>query len=762
MDISQKIVSNIPWEELPPEDKEVFNNDLQEFEKHVILISFRFQLRFTDNLIRKVITNEKKYYQQLIAYSVNQLMVYPYHLQDKIARGLNITSFAYYRTIVKNILIAEKSYDSIPNFTAADCVRLLGIGRNQFIDLLNTYKGLQAQNGRENATNEIDKHMPTMPLDVEIKPWYQVNTGLIPVSVYELSTDIEKKCIDAIIDNQDTNKFFKADNQDSETILQDLHKRDLVFFTVPVEDDDRFDVPTLDNFVMNRVSGDQLETTMYKVFVSVDRTSSVKELADDLCITSHLVRQALSLFCRLGFATKYDKYNRKISRLSLENDRSMQKRKIAFLFDSTLTAYLMMGNLSFSLKKHAVTMFEVGRLTNESLSSFLEELNNLSNNCEGEARIYYNHAINLRRVIEFLRRKVEEYNYFGLDLIRVESLLNLDEATRTRILSKHYSLLISMGQVTYEDRQVFSNNWPLNLGPAAPELNSPWFKFYTAYLSASKLTLPTMFLPRGCKLCHLPSVLLDYTRFLVTSWGHDPAIMTATTMLYSVNELLKTGPVFLQAHDQTKLDSKMVCQFIPLPVSELLLDRIQAPQNDDLSPLLTLLRNLHQKIPVHRTCGYITLIPQQEVPEETVVEEALEIDPKDYQLETSFVMPDYSILDLSDEESFTKKPEIELQFSSLNFGVPLFDTNLCQSVLDQMTSAGNNLFEPEIQREAKASVALLLEDFQKFLKMCRAQYIDTSHLRPQVINNDPIYKTTYWPLPTRPLLISEGRIIEWI
>lgn len=115
----------------------------------------------------------------------------------------------------------------------------------------------------------------------------------------------------------------------------------------------------------------------------------------------------------------------------------------------------MMGNLSPGLKNHAVTMFEVGKLCEESLDSFLAELEQVSLlDAEGEGDVsrYFAHAVILRSTICSLRHLLPG----GLDLLRLECLEGLDQQTRDRVLEKKYKFIIAASPLTASLSHTFS------------------------------------------------------------------------------------------------------------------------------------------------------------------------------------------------------------------------------------------------------------------------------------------------------------------
>lgn len=86
--------------------------------------------------------------------------------------------------------------------------------------------------------------------------------------------------------------------------LFSFYRKGLIYLDVPISGEDKICIPPLKNFVMNRVSGDYFENLLYKIFVSADEHMTISELAQMLQINLDTVKQAVSLFCRLGFAKK--------------------------------------------------------------------------------------------------------------------------------------------------------------------------------------------------------------------------------------------------------------------------------------------------------------------------------------------------------------------------------------------------------------------------------------------------------------------------
>lgn len=51
--------------------------------------------------VKHVKKDERKYYEELLKYSRDHLMLYPYHLSDIMVKGLRITPFSYYTGIME-------------------------------------------------------------------------------------------------------------------------------------------------------------------------------------------------------------------------------------------------------------------------------------------------------------------------------------------------------------------------------------------------------------------------------------------------------------------------------------------------------------------------------------------------------------------------------------------------------------------------------------------------------------------------------------
>ena len=165
----EKRPTAVQWEVLPPALRARLGSEaawLRALRAH----SLGLQLPWSSALG----VEEKEYLAELLKASRERLLLYPYHLARRLAACWPAeTPFRYYREMLFEMLRSERSYDTIPNFTAADAARLLRVGRNEFLHALNECRSKGWLWKRRRGL--IMKQLPSAPPpDLPLEDWWVV------------------------------------------------------------------------------------------------------------------------------------------------------------------------------------------------------------------------------------------------------------------------------------------------------------------------------------------------------------------------------------------------------------------------------------------------------------------------------------------------------------------------------------------------------------------------------------------------------------
>ncbi|CAA7030662.1 unnamed protein product [Microthlaspi erraticum] len=424
--ISKAVREECPWENLPKRLQSILGSK-DEWHRRVIEHCIKKRLLWNTCFACKV-CKEGEYYEDMMRYLRKTLALFPYHLAEYVCRVMRISPFRYYCDMIFEVMRNEQPYDSIPNFSAADAFRLTGIGRNEFIDIMNKCRSKKIM-WKLNKSIAKD-FLPTQPVDFPIDPWWGVCLVNFTIEEFKKLSEDEMATIDKIC-KEEANAYILSDPE----VIKGLYRRGLVYFDVPVYQDDRFKVSKLEGFISNREQSyeDPIEELLYAVFVVSNENSTVAELASTLQADLAQLQAAASFVCRLGWAVKlidpasvlHDKIMPGSPRalLSDEEDTSADGEaaqhgdhigaessgsrsshvRVAFIVDANITSYLMMGSVSPGLKSHAVTLYEAGKLGHTSIPDLCQDLSTLEGaKFEGELQEFANHAFSLRAVLECL------------------------------------------------------------------------------------------------------------------------------------------------------------------------------------------------------------------------------------------------------------------------------------------------------------------------------------------------------------------------
>lgn len=355
-------------------------------------------------------------------------------------------------------------------------------------------------------------------------------------------------------------------------------------------------------------------------------------------------------------------------------------------------------------------MFEAGKLIDESLDSLLYELNQINDanlDEQGfEAEKYFLHAILLCKTILFLRNNPklnldqnpnDQFNGLGLDLIRCESLLNLEEEISQKFLHKNYSILFSLCPLSNETKII--NTYSLNygvphFGSSSSLINSIWFKLFL--YERTKFGPPSLFLTKGYRLLVFPiEIFGDFDNILITPMNKDSLVVNIGNALELINDYLQYSPLLIQGYsnnnqffntnnsnnnslnqdDNHVTNEQEDIKYIPLP----LMNKVT---KEDSASILKMqnhpaIERLNKFLNLELCCGFIRLIQH-----------------KSFNTIHSYhyLYGQSSSTDEQDEQLEEKKDEfceLDALFSDWTlldccFGIPLFDRQLNKMICDNV------------------------------------------------------------------------------
>ncbi|KAL3504790.1 hypothetical protein ACH5RR_034631 [Cinchona calisaya] len=459
--IIKAIKEECAWDNLPKRLQATLNSR-EEWHRRVIDHCIKKRLLWNACFARKV-CKEGEYYEEMMRYMRRNLALFPYHLSDYVCRVMRLSPFKYYCEMIFEVMKNEQPYDSIPNFSAADALRLTGIGRNEFIDIMNKCRSKKIM---WKLNKSIAKELlPTQPVDFTIEPWWGVCLVNFTLEEFKKLSEEEMATIDKIC-KEEANAFILFDPE----IVKGFYRQGLVYFDVPVFPDDRFKVSRLEGFVSNREQSyeDPIEELLYAVFVVSNENSTVAELAATLQADLSQLQAAASFVCRLGWAEKLidpasilqdsnlpgspkillsDEEDGSLASMgsaNMSSDGSALPQgevlwtensiptsgyaRVAFVVDANITSYLMMGSVSPGLKSHAVTLYEAGKLGHACIVDLCKDLSTLEGTkFEGELQEFANHAFSLRCVLECLTSGgviADEKDKIGMSSLTIEEAVS--------------------------------------------------------------------------------------------------------------------------------------------------------------------------------------------------------------------------------------------------------------------------------------------------------------------------------------------------